>query len=265
MSRNRKKSKIVREQDQNFDGLSQKFSQNIYQTLKGEIRKKVLIHELNIGIESMPHPPQSILDVGGGQGQIALHLAQNGFDIELVDPSLEMLKIAQSKFFELNLSHRLKTNHSTIQAHLKSQKYDLILFHAVLEWLESPREVLQQILDHLSEGGALSLMFYNYYGLEMHHLINGNFDHIHKGMQNKKTNTTIPLKAFKPEEIQTWLTEAGFCVKRSAGVRVIHDFLKDKDNALRQEYPLLEMELTKSTHPAYKNLGRYMHFWVESK
>ncbi len=38
---------------------------------------------------------------------------------------------------------------------------DLILFHAVLEWVADPLSVLQTLWSMLRPGGTLSLMFYN--------------------------------------------------------------------------------------------------------
>ena len=51
-----------------FDRLSNRFSHNIYNTPKGQIRLALLKQDL---AERLKKPQQQILDAGGGQGQLA--------------------------------------------------------------------------------------------------------------------------------------------------------------------------------------------------
>lgn len=66
------------------------------------------------------------------------------------------------------------------------QPVDLILFHAVLEWVAEPQETLASLMKCLTPGGALSLMFYNYNGLLMRNVIIGNTAYVNQGMQNAR-------------------------------------------------------------------------------
>ncbi|WP_251268784.1 methyltransferase, partial [Enterobacter hormaechei] len=59
-----------------------------------------------------------------------------------------------------------------IEQHLESP-VDLILFHAVLEWIAEPQAMLRTLWSMLRPGGALSLMFYNANGLLMHNMVAG--------------------------------------------------------------------------------------------
>ena len=72
-----------------------------------------------------------------------------------------------------------------VASHLETP-VDLILFHAVLEWVADPRSVLQTLWSVLRPGGVLSLMFYNAHGLLMHNMVAGNFDYVQAGMPKKK-------------------------------------------------------------------------------
>ena len=58
-------------QDRNFDDIADKFAQNIYGTTKGRIRQAILWQELDALLTTLPDRPLHVLDVGGGQGQIA--------------------------------------------------------------------------------------------------------------------------------------------------------------------------------------------------
>ena len=71
-----------------------------------------------------------------------------------------------------------------VASHLETP-VDLILFHAVLEWVADPRSVLQTLWSVLRPGGVLSLMFYNAHGLLMHNMVAGNFDYVQAGMPKK--------------------------------------------------------------------------------
>lgn len=72
---------------------------------------------------------------------------------------------------------------------------DLILFHAVLEWVAEPQEMLRALWSVLRPGGALSLMFYNANGLLMHNMVAGNFDYVQIGMPKRKTHAVAGLSA----------------------------------------------------------------------
>ncbi|MFN6887442.1 tRNA uridine 5-oxyacetic acid(34) methyltransferase CmoM, partial [Proteus mirabilis] len=52
---------------------------------------------------------------------------------------------------------------------------DLILFHAVLEWITDQKNAINVLTDMLLPNGILSLMFYNANGIVMRNAILGNF------------------------------------------------------------------------------------------
>ncbi|WP_169903056.1 methyltransferase [Paraferrimonas sedimenticola] len=251
--------------DTNFDSLANKFSHNIYHTTKGRLRLDILQREFSQYL--LPRFEQEslrLLDAGGGQGQMACWLAQKGHQVDFCDVSEQMLTMAKALASEHQVAeqfefHQLKAQQ--IGATL-GRKYSLICFHAVLEWLAEPREGLLTLLESLEQGGVMSLMFYNYYGLEMHHAVNGNYQYMLKGMPKKHHNTIIPQGRFKPEEVEQWLVEAGYKVERRIGLRVLHDYVKDKNLQEKCYDRLLELEWQRCAHPVYRDLGRYSHFTV---
>ena len=65
--------------DRSFDGKALKFSRNIYQHSKGALRQQILMRDLTeLAVLSQP---TAILDVGAGQGQLALALAKLGHSV----------------------------------------------------------------------------------------------------------------------------------------------------------------------------------------
>ena len=135
-------------QDKNFDKLSQKFAQNIYGTTKGEIRAAVLWRDLVPALASLGKPRLRILDAGGGFGYLSQKLAALGHDVVLCDISEQMLALAQQQIEAANTALSIQLIHSPIQALTVEEygQFDVILCHAVAEWLIDARSTLQGLL-----------------------------------------------------------------------------------------------------------------------
>lgn len=248
-------------QDRNFDDIAEKFSRNIYGTTKGLLRQAILWQDLDILLAEMNDGPLHVLDAGGGEGQTAIRMAQLGHHVTLCDVSQEMLKRAQAAAEEKGVSGNMHFVHCAVQdiaQHLASP-VDLILFHAVLEWVADPVAVLQTLWTVLRSGGALSLMFYNADGLLMHNMVAGNFDYVQVGMPKRKKRTLSPDYPRTPAEVYRWLEQIGWQITGKTGVRVFHDYLRDKTQQQRSFEMLLELETRYCRQEPYISLGRYIH------
>lgn len=248
-------------QDRNFDDIAEKFSRNIYGTTKGLLRQAILWQDLDILLAEMNDGPLHVLDAGGGEGQTAIRMAQLGHHVTLCDVSQEMLKRAQAAAEEKGVSGNMHFVHCPVQdiaQHLASP-VDLILFHAVLEWVADPVAVLHKLWSVLRSGGALSLMFYNADGLLMHNMVAGNFDYVQVGMPKRKKRTLSPDYPRAPAEVYRWLEQIGWQITGKTGVRVFHDYLRDKTQQQRSFEMLLELETRYCRQEPYISLGRYIH------
>lgn len=108
---------------------------------------------------------------------MACQLAELGHQVLLCDLSGEMIQRAAQLAEQKGVSQNMQFVQSSAQdiaQHLE-QPVDLILFHAVLEWIAEPEAALQALYDCLTPGGALSLMFFNANGLLMRNVVLGNF------------------------------------------------------------------------------------------
>ena len=125
--------------DQHFDDLAIRFAEKIYGSNKGAIRLAVLQADLN---EVLPLRPLRVLDIGAGLGHMALWLTQQGHHVTLVEPALAMLETAQQRFTEAGCTATFV--HADWQTFAQQQHtpYDLVLCHAVLEWLAEPDDIL---------------------------------------------------------------------------------------------------------------------------
>lgn len=247
--------------DRNFDDIAEKFSRNIYGTIKGRLRQAILWQDLDVLLDSLPSRPLRVLDAGGGEGQTAYKMAGRGHQVTLCDLSSEMLLRARQLAGNSGVGEKMRFIHSAAQdigQHLESP-VDLILFHAVLEWVASPQDVLEVLWQNLAPGGALSLMFYNANGLLMHNMVAGNFAYVEQGMPKRKKRTLSPDFPRQPEDVYRWLEQTGFHITVKTGVRVFHDYLREKHQQCDDFDALLALENRYCRQEPWVSLGRYIH------
>ena len=245
--------------DVNFDTLVEHFSKRIYGSRKGAIRLAVLQRDFNEQIPQLKHAHLNILDIGGGMAQMGLHLASLGHHITINDISSGMLDMAKKEAEKQHLSEHITWHHGPYQT-LETKPYDIVVCHAVLEWLAEPALLLSRLADLCADDGIVSLMFYNADALILHNLIRGNFNKINNqdfsGMQGGLT----PLHPIAPSWVEASLAEHGLEVFYKSGIRVFSDYVGIKRGGNESDTDVLNMELTFSQQQPYINIGRYVHF-----
>lgn len=250
------------QQDRNFDDLAQRFARNVYGGPKGEIRLAIVWQHLCHCLPQLTPPsPLRILDAGCGFGQLALRLAELGHELVLTDLSQNMLAEAQRRFVD----EGAESGATFIQAPVQSLdpqslgRFDVVLFHAVLEWLAQPRQTLSRLLDLVRPGGHVSLLFYNRDALVFRNLIRGNWRKVESGALQGEAGGLTPYHPLSLREVEAWLEAEGLQIVARAGVRVIYDYL---EKGLRERRPIDEivrMELQYAQQEPYLHLGRYIH------
>ena len=251
--------------DRNFDSIAQKFVNNIYGTTKGKIRSEIVWQEVQHCLTLLPNRPLRILDAGGGFGFFSQKLAILGHQVILCDISGELLKVAENQLIDKSYANNIEIIHSSIQdlkLHVDGQ-FDLILNHAVLEWLDDPRETLKGLLDFLAPDGILSLMFYNREAQRFFNLVSGNFEFVANNMITKKVVKLTPTHPLLESDVKNWLSESCMQTIRKTGIRVLHDYLKDKTLCDQKLDMLLAMEQQYCHQEPYASLGRYTHLTVK--
>lgn len=248
-------------QDRNFDDIAEKFTRNIYGTTKGQIRQAVLWADIRALLARLPSRPLYILDAGGGEGRMASQLAAMGHRVLLCDLSAAMIERARQEAVRESVTdnmHLVQSAAQDIAPHLE-RPADLILLHAVLEWVADPRELLRKLYDCLAPGGALSLMFYNKHGLVMRNMILGNMEFVAAGMPKRKKRSLMPDNPCDPEQVYGWLADMGMTCSGKTGVRVFHDYLQNKRQQ-QDDFPaLLAMEQRYCRQEPFISMGRYIH------
>lgn len=248
--------------DRSFDGIAAKFARNIYSSSKGALRQAVLLRDL----QELPQlqQPCQILDVGAGQGQVALALAARGHSVHLTDISADMLEMARQQA-ELEQLQQVSFEQVGLAqlAEAKTAVYPLVLCHAMLEWLAEPELALAQLRQLVAPGGVLSLMFYNKDAKRFANMVFGNFDYVAADLQVKKKVSLNPQQPLVPAEVLTWAQQAGFRLLGKTGVRCFHDYLRDRSLQQSHFEQLLALELQFNRQEPYASLGRYQHLLLQ--
>ncbi len=254
-------------QDKIFDSLAVKFGHKIYGTAKGAVRLTVLQRDLDDWVFAQAGKrPLRILDAGCGQGQFSLELARQGHELVLCEPSADMLEVARQAFQTL-VQPNVQFVQSTIQNLSREEigDFDLVLCHAVLEWLIEPSLVFDSLLKFVRPGGYLSLMFYNVNSIVFRNLVRGNFYKVLSQRYRGDENSLTPINPLEPNVVYNWFEEYGIAIIGKSGVRVFYDYMEKAMREQRTLEDIVAMELKFSRNPEFLALGRYIHVLGQKK
>ena len=245
--------------DRHFDQLATRFAEKIYGGAKGAIRLAVLQADL---LEVLPQRPLRVLDIGGGLGHMSLWLAEQGHQVTFSEPAAPMLAGARERFAAAGQSATfIQASWQELSAQL-SEPFDLVLCHAVLEWLAEPQSIFPLLHQLTGSDGWLSLAFYNKDALIYRNLLKGHFRKLREQSFAGEKQSLTPQQPLDPRELAEQLSGL-WTVENQSGVRVFHDYMphdfqvKTASHNLAQ---LIEMELAYRRHPSFAGLGRYLHW-----
>ena len=242
-----------------FDKIAKQFERDIYGSSKGFIRWNVLWHDLLTELPTLKQGGLNILDAGGGAGRMSVSLAKLGNHVTLVEPSIEMLEKAQTLAASENVTN-IQFVHQPLQDFQDAQRFDVILNHAVLEWLANPKEALEHLVKLLKPSGHLSLMFHNRNAAIFKQTIAGNFefalqadDSSFNSIWNQSTRPLLP------QTVREWLQELNLKIISQAGIRIFHDFVPEDKRQAENLEKLLEVEQNLRKQEPFASLGQHIH------
>jgi S-adenosylmethionine-dependent methyltransferase len=252
--------------DENFDNKAEWFQRRIYGGLKGRLRLDALWDDMLGHIPGINSSAAdcattlSVWDAGGGLGQMSMKLAGQGHKVVLSDISAGMLALAEQEIKGSGLQS-IEIRQSAIQSEAaKGHSYDLIVCHAVLEWVADPRATLEALLLCLQPGAYLSLAVYNVNAAILLNVLKGNFNKALSEDHAGHPGSLTPPSPLDPHEVKGWLQQAGLNVSFRAGVRVAFDYLAKDIKASRSDADLMAVESFLREQEAFWALGRYVHF-----
>ncbi len=242
-------------QDQSFDAIMQKFSSNIYGSSKGKLRHKVLMHVLHKYI-NLKEKSLDIIDVGGGTGIMSQEMLSLGHKLTFNDLSGEAVELAKQNLIDFE---HVEFHQSSLSELGFNHSFDLVICHAVLEWLNDPLAAIKKIIEMSGDGGFVSLSFFNKDAHRFGNILYGNFDYVEADMQNKNTVRLNPNRALSPRLVIDELERLNVEIVATAGVRCFHDYLKDREKQTSEYERIKSLELTYCEAEPYKWLGKYFH------
>lgn len=253
--------------DRNFDALADRFESKLYGNWRGQLRLQLVNEALLEDATCLQQKkPLRILDAGCGLGQMSLLLAERGHHVTACDVSSVLIERAQARIRETNsaLLSRIDFHCCSLQSigeHV-SEPFDLIIFHAVLEWLDNPQAGLQSLLPLLKTEGELSLLFYNRHSIVLKNLLRGDFRRIDEQDFGGDPGGLTPINPLPPEEVSAWLKHLSLVVKTERGIRTFYDYMEqsmDRNKPRRAGFEeILRMERKFSTQEPYRSLARYL-------
>ncbi|AZS49377.1 methyltransferase domain-containing protein [Entomomonas moraniae] len=245
--------------DRYFDELAGRFAEKIYGSTKGAIRLAVLQQDL---ATVLPNKPINVLDIGAGQGHISLWLAQQGYHVTVTEPSAVMLDTAKEQFAQAKLTADFIQQ--PWQQLSFNQSFDLVICHAVLEWLADPLSILDTLKTFTHPRGTLSLAFYNKDALIYRNLLKGHFKKLKKQQFSGEKQSLTPQNPIASNELKQAMNTDWEIIAQS-GIRVFHDYMPFDFQAKADPNELIEMELAYCKHPTFSGLGRYTHWLCQPK
>lgn len=243
--------------DQYFDGIADKFASNIYGTTKGRLRHLLLLETLKPVLST--GNPLRVIDLGGGTGIMSKAVADFNHQVTLLDASADVLALAKEY---LAGTGNVSIRKGTIQSETSFEDYDLLICHAVLEWLADPMAAISEMYSKMRSGSTLSLSFFNRDALLFGNAVYGNFDYIARGMKVKKKVRLNPDNPQVPADVIRHAETTGFKVKSVTGIRCFHDYLKQPPTDEQFE-ELVALEKQYMSQQPFCWLGKYVHLMLE--
>ena len=258
----------MQKQDRIFDGWAERFEKRIYadNNPKGLIRQSILERDLRESVLDIAVSPLDIIDVGGGLGQMASWLSQQGHKVTLAEPSADMLERARA-----HIDGRGNSSIRFLQTTLQelpddfTGSFDLVICHAVLEWLAQPRDAIGLLSKLMRRGGTLSLMFYNRHSALMRSLVVGDFERVSKhDLAGDGIKRLAPISPLEPDEVASWVSTENLDIHLWSGVRTFYDYMLPDVRLRADIQDVIKTEANLSRQMPWRHMARYQHMICKS-
>ncbi|HLZ72746.1 MAG TPA: methyltransferase domain-containing protein [Dehalococcoidia bacterium] len=255
--------------DTSFDGIAGVFEREIYGSSRGYIRLRVLWEDMLGAMPGLAAGGLDILDAGGGAGHLAIRLAACGHRVVLCDPSREMLVRAEAAVHAHGLAGAVTTLLAPIEdlRPLLNRRFDLVVCHAVLEWLADPRAAIVDLAALLRPSGMLSLMFYNRNATVLKRAYGGAAAEALRGYRDgfAPSGWGQGANPLAEQTVRGWLEGCGLAVRSKAGIRIFHDHVPEAARSAARLEELLALELALRGEEPFASLGRHLHLVCEPR
>jgi S-adenosylmethionine-dependent methyltransferase len=179
-----------------------------------------------------------------------------------------MLDDAAQRIKQANLQDRVTVHQANVQEVdrlFPASRFDVVLCHNVLQYIEDVPMLLNSLAQLLKAGGLLSLISINRYSQSYHAaFIRGDLAEALAQVDGRQQRAYIfdtVMTNYSVEEMSDLLNGAGFQVEQDYGLRCLYDYWGDNerkfDPIIAEQLEQLEFALM-DRYP-YKLLARYYH------
>jgi S-adenosylmethionine-dependent methyltransferase len=254
--------------DDTWAGLADQFADGAYASVKGRVRTYVIHQQL---LEHLPAPPATVLDVGGGAGHQSFPLAQAGYDVTLLDPSAAMLDKARQRLERLPGAARervtlVEADGANADEAVRGRRFDAVLCHGVLGYLEQPEPVIDQLCRCTTDDGIVSIMAGNADAAAVRPALERRWDDALAAFDARTEIRVLglPTRADTVEELGELLRSRGVAPQDWYGVWLFVDWFDMSGAALdpddsAQLAAAARVELEAGRRDPYRRLSRIFH------
>jgi S-adenosylmethionine-dependent methyltransferase len=191
------------------------------------VRQQLVERQLFRHIEEL-EPGSRVVDVGCGQGTIAVALAQKGFRVLGVDPSTALLARARAASAGLDVSFVEGTLDDLDT--LAPKAVDAVCCHGVVMYLPELEPAVERLVGPLRPGGLLSLLTRNQAGIAFRAGMTGNWTEALSSFDATHYDNRVGVRGARadpPEAVIAACEAVGATVQAWYGVRVFTDHWGD--------------------------------------
>ncbi len=249
-------------------GLVEQFADTAYASVKGLVRTYVLHQQL---LDHLPPAPASVLDVGGGAGHQSFPLARAGYDVTVLDPSAAMLDKARERLASLPEEARrrvsvLEGDGEHAEEAVSGRRFDAVLCHGVLGYVEPPEPLVEQLCRCTADGGVVSIMTGNARAGAVRPALERRWDDALAAFDARHEVGVlgVPGRADTVEELGALLRAGGVETEQWYGVWLFVDWLEFSGVELdpsdsEQVAATVAVELEAARRDPYRALSRVFH------
>lgn len=227
--------------------------------------------ELLLGqvLDALPAAPATVVDAGGGTGQLAVALAGHGYRVTVVDTSAAMLATCAQRAADEGggVAERVATvqgDAADLPRLLGEDSLDAVVCHDLLTRVEDQAALIASLAGVLAEGGVLSLGFANRDWLALRAGRRGDHTGALRLVEGRGSGGLTPRppeggsEAVTLTEAEQQLDKAGLALVAAYGVGVFAEAGDDDlDPAERQR--LVELERLVAGREPYRSSARTLH------
>ncbi len=238
------------------------------QTPEGRLRVDLAFANLQEILRPGVGPPLSVLDVGCGPGAAAVPLAQLGMNLTLFDSSPAMLELAEKTMSDAGIRGNVTLkcgDADQLTDFFPAKSFDLVLCHNVLEYVDTPSQVLREAVRLLRDASSVfSILVRNQAGEALKAaLLVGDLTAADQNLDAEWVTESLyggKARLFTPDSMESMLQAASLRTIARRGVRVFSDFLPSSLSRSGNYERIFSLERKMGMREEFFSSARYMHY-----